>query len=68
MYGEKKIHKIKDQAVDTVKQECLFQNERSTVWSYRSSFVAEMKLLFSIDTMCIDYGYIDMHNTDITFL
>ena len=32
-----------------------------------SSFVKVMKLLIFIDNVIIDYGYIDMYNTDITF-
>jgi hypothetical protein len=32
-----------------------------------SSFVKLMKLLIFIDNAIIDYGYIDTHNTDITF-
>ena len=32
-----------------------------------SSFVKLMKLLIFIDNAIIDYGYIDMYNTDITF-
>ena len=32
-----------------------------------SSFVKLMKLLIFIDNVIIDYGYIDMYNTDITF-
>jgi hypothetical protein len=32
-----------------------------------SSFVKLMKLLIFIDNAFIDYCYIDIHNTDITF-
>ena len=32
-----------------------------------SSFVKLMKLLIFIDNTFIDFGYIDNHNTDITF-
>ena len=33
----------------------------------KCGFVKLMKLLIFIDNAIIDYGYIDMHNTDITF-
>ena len=32
-----------------------------------SSFITKMKLLFFIDITLIDFFYIDIHNTDITF-
>ena len=32
-----------------------------------SSFVKLMKLLIFIDKVVIDYSYIDIYNTDITF-